>query len=771
MKQYIKTLILLTGMALTVSCAKEIDYYNSETTAAFASIADDALVLEGKTESAQIQMNTNIWWTAEVQYDSGESEQWCRISPAKGFGNIDIEVSSTRNYNSSSERKAKIIIKGDDKNTEFKKEFTVTQKASSPYIDIENIEGKLLEVPIVRSENRINIKSNNDWKAGSNQDWCTVTGTGEAGDKTLTVTCATNLTGLVREALVTVTSSRDSKISSSFKVSQSDKFGVTIVEVEKTPTVFKASWEPVVGAANYEVQVKKLDGSVSTVDAGTETSLDLAAVPLFSIPEYAGYVKIAVKTVSEDPQVFTVSNEVESNSHFTSGKGTAAEPFMIGEMESLQNVTKANKVLSGAYYKLDFTPDMSRFTPLCTSNDPFAGIFDGNGKTVSSWKPTVMVDKTNKFAFFTAITSDAEVKNLKFSDCVLSLTNDGGSISESNVGISFAVGYNKGKISNITITNCSVETEAGTSPVYFGAMAGQNKGSISSCSTSGGRFSAAADRNKSDKFIVGGMAGYNTDAGTIENCTNDTEILAMDIVGGIAGYNDGKILSCGNKAQITANYYFGGIAGYPKTTGTATVLIKDCWNTGTIIMDEPSGFGRGAAYMGGITSRVHSTGDVIVNCWNSGNMIVGTSASSSSMRIGGITGHVNNKGNIKNCYFNGNVTIAGNVNYGGIVGEFADKACKIENCYSVGKVTKTESATGSIRDAFGKLAKSASVKSCYALSNGGSSFMSGTTTGVSSECGNKTESELKTQSTFSGWDFSTIWVMNGYPQLRTNPQR
>lgn len=769
MNKSINTAIALFALVVAASCAKEKDYYNAETNEPYAGIEDDVFVLDGKTESAQISMSSNIWWTAEVQYESGTTEEWCQISPVKGFGDVKIDVTSTRNYQATAERTAKIIVKGDDKNTEFRKEFTVKQKASEAYIEVEDIKD-VLEVPIVRSVNSISVKSNNDWTAVSDQDWCTLDSDGKAGANTLSLTCAINTTGTVREAIVNITSKSKPELKASFKVSQSDEFGVTIVEVEKTPSTFKASWQPVVGAAKYEVLVKKIDGNVVALDAGTDTEMDLAENDFFKTPEYAGHVEISVKTCSEDPAVFSISEAKEANSHFTSGKGTQEDPFIIGEKESLENITKANKVLAGAYYKLDFTPSMSEFTPLCSKDDAFAGKFDGNGVTITGWKPTVMADQTNRFAFFNTTTEGAEIKNLNFSNCTLSLKKGDGSISESNCGIAFVAGYNNGKISNIRLNGCSVETEAGTTPLYVGGITGQNKGEIASCTTSGGRISAASDRNSTDKFMVGGITGYNYEGAVIKECVNGNEILAMDIVGGIAGYNDGQVLNCGNTGQITANYYFGGITGYVKTTGTSKVLIKDCWNKGKIIMDEPAGKGRGAAYMGGITSRVHSTGDVIVNCWNSGEMVVGTSVSSSNMRIGGITGHVNNKGNVRNCYFCGEVTIAGKVNYGGIVGEFADKACTIENCYSVGKVKKADTASGNICDAFGKLAASAVVKSCYALKNGGSKFMDGTTTKVSSECGYKTEEELKTVATFQNWDFSTVWEMKGYPQLKTNPQ-
>ena len=766
--QYI-IMTALSTLLIAISCEKEPDYYNADTTEPVASIEDSDLTLGGKTESATLDICTNMWWKARVEYDGTPSEEWCILTPDKGFGDQTITVTATRNYELNAARTATIIIEGDDPNTPFRKEFKITQEASSPYVEIIGVEEGQLNVPVVRSLNEITVKSNSDWTVSCEDPWCSVSGTGERGEGSVSVECSVNATKAPRTTRVRVVSVADNSVVAEFTVLQDDTFSPTTLTVDKGPGRLSASWTPVVGAASYSIRVEKADGSEAMIDAGAETAMNLLEAPIFATPEYAGYVKLSVFSYSEDPSVFSESNAVETNSHFTSGKGTEADPFIIGDSASLQNITLANPVLAGAYYRLAYTPSMSDFEPLCSYSDPFAGVFDGNKTTLTGLNPTVMADDCAVFGFFRAVAAGGVVKDLTFSNSSLSLTMGDGKVSGSENGIAFAAGFNSGTLSGITLNNCSISTEAGTSPLYAGGLAGQNSGKILSCIVSGGRFSAAEDRNKSDEFNCGGIAGYNDAKGEIRDCVNGNEIIAMTIVGGIAGYNDGKIISCGNTGRITANYYFGGISGYVKTTGKETMLIKDCYNTGTLIMDEPAGFGRGAAYVGGITSRIHSTGNAIEGCFNSGELIIGTSVSSSSMRIGGIVGHINNTGTLRNCYFCGVATIAGKVNYGGIVGEFADKATKVENCYSVGQVIKADSASGTINDAFGSVAKSAVITSCYALKNGGKDFAGGTTTKMGPECGYKTEDELKTQSTFSGWDFTQVWKMGSgsypYPQL------
>ena len=96
----------------------------------------------------------------------------------------------------------------------------------------------------------------------------------------------------------------------------------------------------------------------------------------------------------------------------------------------------------------------------------------------------------------------------------------------------------------------------------------------------------------------------------------------MNQVGGVVGMNGGKVTGSGNTGAITANYYFGGVVGYT-TSSSAACVIEKCYNTGTLTMDEPAGMGRGAAYMGGVTSRIYSNKTVISKCYNTGDLIVG----------------------------------------------------------------------------------------------------------------------------------------------------
>lgn len=786
-----KIFFSLFALAALAGCrSDEADMYSSSEVIPTVGIADDQLKFDGKTEKAAISIEANFWWRAAVSYPAGNSEDWCRITPDEGYGNIEIEAECSRNYTSAA-RYATITVTSDGGDTPFTKSFTVTQNPSSLYIEVEEVaDAGTYNVPVVESSNLLGLMVNGDWTAtvsGNNTDWCTVSASGQAGLNDFALDCAINTSGEPRSATVTIALASNTSIKYAFAVNQSSVFEKSALTVLKSPTAFEASWTSIVGATGYMIDVYDAVSTLKgTIDCGTSLAKNLAEDPLFagSTPTYAGYVNLVLRTLSSDAAVYSESEPVASNSHFTSGKGTQAEPFIIGDIQSLNNITAANTVAvnAGAYYKLDFTPVLdASFVPVCTPTAPFKGIFDGNNKTISDWAQTIQADVRNYTGLFGGLDVGANVSNLTFTNCSIALSKGSGSVSSTNNGFAFLASHNRGTISNVVVNNPSITTVAGTSPVTVGAIAGANDGTITGCKTTGGKISAATDRNNNDVFYCGGIAGENNSTGVIENSANaGTEIYAMDNIGGVVGRNDGLISRCSNSGKVTGVYYMGGIAGYVKTNDAPNFKIENCCNTGEIHL-VPTG-GRGAAYVGGIVSRIYSPGDAVVNCYNSGQMFIGVyNLAGSACRIGGLVGHINRAGHIKNSYFSGTITVAGKNNLGGLVGELVNnRAAVIENCYSVGKIVITDSnADSNVNDAFGFFTNGSInvITSVYTLSNGGTNF-AGPNAPTMTDSGRRTEAELKggeTATTFVDWDFSAVWQRNTsgsylYPTLRSNPQ-
>lgn len=181
--------------------------------------------------------------------------------------------------------------------------------------------------------------------------------------------------------------------------------------------------------------------------------------------------------------------------------------------------------------------------------EAFKGIFDGNGHSIVGFKMNVVNKPTT--------------------------------LSSNNYYGLFA--YNSGTICNLTM---------------FGSITGGFEENVKYC---------------------GAISGYNT--GKIKNCTNNCNISLLGLegekttytvyCGGITGYTSGTVEECVNNGDITAgndslSHILAGITSY-KTSNS--VVIKNCYNTGTI----KSGY-----YAGGIVANGYSN---CTNCYNIGEII------------------------------------------------------------------------------------------------------------------------------------------------------
>lgn len=756
-------ILLLAVLCLAAACTGS-DIYSDAETSSEALIDGDALTLDGKTERAELALSANLWWKARVEYDGGE--EWLTLSPCEGFGNATLRLESDRNYDLENPKTARIVIESDDADAAFRREFTVTQQPSALYVEVAGIEEELLTA-VTRSETELTLFTNDAWEAeSSDESWCRVESDGnDRGRQTVRLVCAANTTRRERSAEVTVRAKRSAGAACRFRVTQSGEFAPPVLALDKDAEGRIAlSWNEVMGAVNYVLTVRDGERVVARIDNGMQTACDLSAAEVFAAPLYVGAFTVTVQALSDDPEIWSESEPQSSNSHFAAGRGTADDPFVVDRDSYLRNISRVNAVAAGSHYRLDYTPTPGDdFEPVCSPEEPFDGFFDGNGKVIAGWEARPMADRRNWFGFFGGIAEKAEVSSLVFERCTLWIGNEGGSVEKAGNGFAWLAASNAGTVRDVRIVDCTVGCETGTSPLYVAGIAASNEGRIADCRVSGA-FSAAADRNKNDEFVCGGIAAWNY--GTVERCVNDASVTAMDKVGGVVGMNGGRVADSGNNGAVTANYYFGGVVGYT-TSSSAACTIERCYNTGTLTMDEPAGMGRGAAYMGGITSRIYSAKTVVSKCRNEGAIVVGRSVSGSNMRVGGIVGHTNKPGRIADCYNAGDAILSGKVNYGGIVGEMADQAVEVSRCYSVGKTT-VDGGSGNICLAFGKASGTALISDCYALDQGGE-FAGGKTSGIRGG-GLLDRARMCDPASYAGWDFTTVWRAGSgaypYPVLR-----
>ncbi len=219
---------------------------------------------------------------------------------------------------------------------------------------------------------------------------------------------------------------------------------------------------------------------------------------------------------------------------------------------------------------------------------------------------------------------------------------------------------------------------------------------------------------------MGGLIGSNGGAVTLSSAicdVNSTSTNTQANIGGLLGYNSGEVSFC--RASGTVDAPSAGLVG--GLAGSRYAAISNCFSTNTV---------NAGLTAGGLAGWTDSA---VTNCFSRGD-VTGT-----NHNIGGLIGYVSYSGSeriIVHCYSTGRAT--GSSPYGGLIGGPA--------------LAGTDSITSS----------------CYFLSTGNYNNGYGTA---------KTESQMKTQSTYSGWDFLGeyangaeeywCWVEgnDGYPSL------
>ncbi|MBP1908511.1 GLUG motif-containing protein [Methanolobus bombayensis] len=195
-----------------------------------------------------------------------------------------------------------------------------------------------------------------------------------------------------------------------------------------------------------------------------------------------------------------------------------------------------------------------------------------------------------------------------------------------------------------------------TGNYYVGGLAGYNNGGIISDSHSTGEITG---RNN-----VGGLIGHN-DGGTITDLSSSGEITGYLHVGGIVGYNDNGVVSCSySDVNITQGSEVGGLIG----VNNHGSRITSSHSTGNI-----SGYDTVGGLVGG------NCDSEVINSYSTGNV-------TGDMHIGGLVGTngwSGHDGCIIDSYSTGDVS--GNGRIGGLVGR--NWYGEIENSYSTGEVT------------------------------------------------------------------------------------
>ena len=308
------------------------------------------------------------------------------------------------------------------------------------------------------------------------------------------------------------------------------------------------------------------------------------------------------------------------------GSGTESDPYLIYTPEQLNTIGLVPCDLD-KHFKLMADFDLAPYTGTDFNiigtiyDNPFTGVFDGNGHTISNFNfSSISKDGIGLFGYVSG--ENAEIKDLGLIDPNI------------DAGTGRYVGSLVGYQSSGTITNCYAEGGSVSGNDYVGGLVGQNNyGNITNCHSAG---SVSGDKD------VGGLVGEN-EHGTITNSYSSGSVSGDSRVGGLVGENDwGTITNCYSTGSISGRYDVGGLAG-ENSYGT----ITNCYSTGSVTGDHSLGGLVGSNDWGTIT-----------NCYSS------TSVSGNQF-VGGLVGE--NWYTITNCYATGSVT--GTTNVGGLVGD------------------------------------------------------------------------------------------------------
>ncbi len=202
------------------------------------------------------------------------------------------------------------------------------------------------------------------------------------------------------------------------------------------------------------------------------------------------------------------------------------------ELQQLATEVNSGKNCSGLTIELGNDIDLGKienFVPIGINNNSknrFSGKFNGNGYTIINLKINREENYTGLFGY---VNTGASIENIKIKDC--SITTGNGRY------VGGLVGYNAGeKISKVAVSG-KIEN-------------GYSDGSAN----------------------VGGLIGYNNNAGTIENCYSQLQIEGKGrCIGGLVGYSEGgTITNSYSIGKVTGgNSNVGGLVGY-LYTGTIT---------------------------------------------------------------------------------------------------------------------------------------------------------------------------------------------------------
>lgn len=282
--------------------------------------------------------------------------------------------------------------------------------------------------------------------------------------------------------------------------------------------------------------------------------------------------------------------------------------------------------------------------------------------------------------------------------------------------------------------------------------------------------------------FIGGIVGWAEDAASIEDVTNSGEVMGEEFVGGILGgsWGTSRITRATNEAAVSGNASsdnnIGGLVG---------------WSDGTLDISYSANFGAVSSTtssstvgVGGLVGGLFDSATISASV-NHGNVL------SAGESVGGLIGFIDvvDTVTISRVANTGNVTSTKTMDgqVGGFIGNLSVSAkVVVDNSYNAGDLVADLAVGGMVGNQRGELhltnvynagtvtAVSADSPVAYSPNSATTSLIAVYALGYAAVAGGPlaTISTLQSRSTYTGWDFNTVWGFgtcsenNGLPSLR-----
>ena len=320
----------------------------------------------------------------------------------------------------------------------------------------------------------------------------------------------------------------------------------------------------------------------------------LSIILVFSYNNYSSVYSLDNKEnfipISNKYELNNIRNNLNGNYYLTADINFTEDDFKIGG---------------------DFYNNGQFWISIGDFNNPFNGVIDGNGYTISGIKINSGYDCVGLIGSNNGIVQNLSIKDFQI-DTILKY-----------IDVGVFVGYNTGIVYNCT--NFSNITYSGEG---IGGIVGLNRGNVEKCSNYG----------TIQGETVGGIVAHNDK--NIINCYNAGKIqtrvgnisLSDTYSGGIAGIYSGNIKQSYNIGEVSSSSKYpnaGGITGYNDNRNS---LISNCYNTALVNSISKSSQG----YCGGIVA--YNVGK-IENAYNTGVVSSALSSGFSSTTKSGIVAY------------------------------------------------------------------------------------------------------------------------------------